>query len=170
MIKLVQRQPEYRFETAMWNGDLADDRPLDECGWHVRRYIKRIIERWRIQPQPERDEKGAVKRDYDNPYWNAWRDMFMRNSFQVNDIEVLFEHVNSALLDLAAEKQAAIEELEKMPQEDNPGALIASPRKCIRLLEETIEQITEDQNYIAVRLHELLEQIDKGHVMHEQGK
>ena len=93
MIKLVQRQPEYRFDVNFWNGDLADDRPLDECGWHVRRHIKKIIERWRIQPEPERDSKGTIKRGYDDPYWNAWRDMFMRNAFQPKDIEVLFDTV-----------------------------------------------------------------------------
>ena len=80
MINLVQLQPEYRFDTK--DMDPYCDKDLDECGWHVRKEIKTIIEKWQVQPNPERDAKGKVPRNRQTPYWCSYRDVFIRNGFQ----------------------------------------------------------------------------------------
>ena len=64
MINLVQLQPEYRFDTK--DIDPYCDMDLEECGWHVRKDIKTIIEKWNVQPNPERDAKGKVPRNRTN--------------------------------------------------------------------------------------------------------
>jgi len=157
MINLVQLQPEYRFDTK--DIDPYCDMDLEECGWHVRKEIKTIIEKWNVQPNPERDAKGKVPRNRQTPYWCSYRDVFIRNGFQSEDISTLRSEVNQALEKVIECKIDAIEELKKMPQVDNLNCIIASPPKAIRFLEELIEQLKRDQDYVNQHLGRVLKQI-----------
>ena len=157
MINLVQLQPEYRFDTK--DMDPYCDMDLEECGWHVRKEIKTIIEKWQVQPNPERDAKGKVPRNRQTPYWRSYRDVFIRNGFQANDIAILQHEVSQALRKRIEEKRDAIKELEKMPQVDNLDCIIASPPKVIRFLEELMEQLKRDQDYVNQHLGRVLKQI-----------
>ena len=152
MINLVQLQPEYRFDTK--DIDPYCDMDLEECGWHVRKEIKTIIEKWQVQPNPERDAKGKVPRNKQTPYWCAYRNIFIRNGFQVEDVDVLQNEFNQALRDKIEEKRDAIAELELM--EENSNNLIASPKRVIVFLEQVMEQMENDQNYVNQHLSNLL--------------
>ena len=152
MINLVQLQPEYRFDTK--DIDPYCDMDLEECGWHVRKEIKTIIEKWQVQPNPERDAKGKVLRNKQTPYWCAYRNIFIRNGFQVEDVDVLQNEFNQALRDKIEEKRDAIAELELM--EENSNNLIASPKRVIVFLEQVMEQMENDQNYVNQHLNNLL--------------
>ena len=154
MINLVQLQPEYRFDTK--DIDPYCDMDLEECGRHVRKEIKTIIEKWNVQPNPERDAKGKVPRNRQTPYWCSYRDVFIRNGFQSEDISTLRSEVNQALEKVIECKVDAIEELKKMPQVDNLNCIIASPPKVIRFLEELIEQLKRDQDYVNQHLGRVL--------------
>lgn len=157
MINLVQLQPEYRFDTK--DIDPYCDKDLEECGWYVRKEIKTIIEKWQVQPNPERDAKGKVPRNMQTPYWCSYRDVFIRNGFQADDITILQHEVNQALGKRIGEKRDAIKELKKMPQVDDLDCIIASPPKVIRFLEEIIEQLKRDQDYVNQHLGRVLKQI-----------
>ena len=151
MINLVQAR-EYRFDAL--DVELFNNQPIDECAWYVRKQIKSIIEKWQLQPNPERDAKGKVPRNKQTPYWCAYRDMFIRNGFQVDDVEVLQNEVNQALLDKIEEKRDAIAELEQM--KENPNNFIASPKRVIVFLEQVMEQMERDKNYVNQHLSNLL--------------
>ena len=157
MINLVQLQPEYRFDTK--DMDPYGDKDLEECGWYVRKEIKTIIEKWQVQPNPERDAKGKVPRNRQTPYWCSYRDVFIRNGFQAEDIAILQHEVSQALGRRIGEKRDAIKELEKMPKVDNLNCIIASPPKVIRFLEELMKQLERDQNYVNQHLGRVLKQI-----------
>ena len=157
MINLVQLQPEYRFDTK--DMDPYCDKDLEECGWYVRKEIKTIIEKWQVQPNPERDAKGKVPRNRQTPYWCSYRDVFIRNGFQAEDIAILQHEVSQALGRRIGEKRDAIKELEKMPKVDNLNCIIASPPKVIRFLEELMEQLERDQDYVNQHLGRVLKQI-----------
>ena len=157
MINLVQLQPDYRFDTK--DIDPYCDMDLEECGWHVRKEIKTIIEKWNVQPNPERDAKGKVPRNRQTPYWCSYRDVFIRNGFQAEDIAILQHEVSYALRKLIEEKRDAIEELEKMPPVHDLDCLISSPPKVIRFLEELMEQLERDQDYVNQHLGRVLKQI-----------
>ena len=157
MINLVQLQPEYRFDTK--DMDPYCDKDLEECGWYVRKEIKTIIEKWQVQPNPERDAKGKVPRNRQTPYWCSYRDVFIRNGFQAEDIAILQHEVSQALGRRIGEKRDAIKELEKMPKVDNLNCIIASPPKVIRFLEELMKQLERDQNYVNQHLGRVLKQI-----------
>tara|TARA_E500000178_G_scaffold353972_1_gene421438 strand:- start:2216 stop:2680 length:465 start_codon:yes stop_codon:yes gene_type:complete len=152
MINLVQTR-EYRFDLS--NDDPYNNIPLDECAMFVRKEIKAIIEKWQLQPNPERDAKGKVPRNRQTPYWCAYRDMFIGNGFQAKDVNVLQIKVNQALLDKIEEKRDAIEELEHM--EENSSSFIASPKRVIVFLEQVMEQMEHDKNYVNQHLNKLLD-------------
>lgn len=152
MINLVQTR-EYRFDSS--NDDPYNNMPLDECAMFVRKQIKTIIETWQVQPNPERDAKGTVPRNRQTPYWCAYRDMFIRNGFQAEDVVVLMDEVNQALLDKIEEKRDAIKELEQM--EENPNNFIASPKRVIVFLEQVMEQMEHDKDYVNQHLSKLLD-------------
>ena len=63
------------------------------------------------------------------------------------------------LRNLIEEKRDAIEELEKMPPVHDLDCLISSPPKVIRFLEELMEQLERDQDYVNQHLFKVLEQI-----------
>ena len=86
-------------------------------------------------------------------------DVFIRNGFQSEDISTLRSEVNQALEKVIECKVDAIEELKKMPQVDNLNCIIASPPKVIRFLEELIEQLKRDQDYVNQHLGRVLKQI-----------
>lgn len=152
MINLVQTR-EYRFDSS--NDDHYNNIPLDECAMFVRKQIKTVIEKWQVQPNPERDVKGKVPRNKQTPYWCAYRNMFIGNGFQAEDVIVLQNEVNQALLDKIEEKRGAIEELERM--EENPSNFIASPKRVIVFLEQVMEQMKHDQDYVNQHLNKLLD-------------
>ena len=158
MINLVQPQPEYRFDTK--DIDPYCNKDLEECGWYVRKEIKTIIEKWQVQPNPERDAKGKVPRNSQTPYYCAYRNVLMRNGFQTDDIEILQHEVNQALRNLIEEKRDVIEELEKMPPVHDLDCLISSPPRVIRFLEQLMEQLERDQDYVNEHLFKVLEQIE----------
>ena len=152
MINLVQTR-EYRFDSS--NDDPYNDTPLDECAMFVRNQIKTIIEKWQLQPNPERDAKGKVPRNKQTPYWCAYRNMFIGNGFQAEDVDVLQIEFNQAMRDKIEEKRDAIVELEQM--DENPNNFIASPKRVIVFLEQVMEQMENDQDYVNQHLSNLLD-------------
>ena len=152
MLNLVQTR-EYRFDSS--NDDPYNNIPLDECAMFVRKEIKTIIEKWQLQPNPERDAKGKVPRNKQTPYWCAYRNMFIGNGFQAEDVDVLQNEFNQAMRDKIEEKRDAIAELELM--DENPNNFIASPKRVIVFLEEVMERMEHDQDYVNQHLSNLLD-------------
>ena len=106
MIKISFSRPKASFEDF----DPGSSNPLEESGWFIRRELRDISDRWSIKPDlPKR--AGYVKKEDRTPLYDAWQNVFNRNSFHPEDIMVLRQEGGAVMQRLIEEKHAAIDEL-----------------------------------------------------------
>ena len=106
MIKISFSRPKASFEDF----DPGSNNPLEESGWFIKRELRDISDRWSIKPDlPKR--AGYVKKEDRTPLWDAWQNVFNRNSFHPEDIVVLRQEGGAVMERLIEQKHAAIDEL-----------------------------------------------------------
>lgn len=145
MITLSYSRPTASFEDF----DPGSSHPLDESGWFIRRELRHISDRWSIKPDLPK-KAGYVRKEDRTPLYDAWQNVFHRNSFHPEDIVVLRSEGGAVMQRLIEQKHAAIDELTKVC-EDNDIAF-TNVRKLQGFLNEVANFILAD----SVKWHKTL--------------
>ena len=139
MITLSYSRPTASFEDF----DPGSNNPLEESGWFIRRELLAISDKWSIKPDLPK-KAGYVKKEDRTPLYDAWQNVFNRNSFHPEDILVLHNDGGAVMQSLIEQKHAAIDELTKVC-EDNDIAF-TNVRKLQGFLYEVVDLIEADKD------------------------
>lgn len=139
MITISFSRPKASFEDF----DPGSNNPLEESGWFIRRELLAISDRWSIKPDLPK-KAGYVKKEDRTPLYDAWQNVFNRNSFHPEDILVLHNDGGAVMQRLIEQKHASIDELNKVC-EDNDIAF-TNVRKLQGFLYEVVDLIEADKD------------------------